>query len=495
MTIGILVLVIGAVAFMLTLVVGFLYKKHKNWLMTFLQNFTGVLFVISGFVKAVDPLGTAYKMEQYFAEFETTFNESALSFLAPVFPWFSEYSLGFSIFMIVFEILLGLMLLLGSKTKLTAWAFLILVVFFTFLTGFTYLTGYVPQGVNFFSFSDWSAYNELQMKVTDCGCFGDFLKMKPKVSFLKDIVLLVPAIYFVFRHKDMHQLFGTKFRNALLWTLTILLVLYCMRNSVWNLPHTDFRPFNEGVNIATQKKLEDDSEANVKIISYELKNKLSGKVEVIPYEVYMKEFRSYPKTDWEIIDQVRTEPEVQKSKISDFVIYTLDGDDVTEDLLADPGYSILIISDKLQHTGSVEKTMRVADTTAYLIDTVIAGQDTSFVYQVDKKATRMVTYQDYSWDRKWMERYREKVLPIISYAKDQGITLYGISGGADAEMVNDFQEELGISFPMNSADDILLKTIIRSNPGIVLMKNGAIIEKWHYRKVPGPDQIRSKYMP
>ncbi|HMS68060.1 MAG TPA: hypothetical protein PKD18_07970, partial [Saprospiraceae bacterium] len=99
---------------------------------------------------AIDPLGTAYKMEQYFAEFETTFQATSASFLAPLFPWLSEYSIGFSVFMIVLEIILGIMLVVGSRPKLTAWLFLLMILFFAFLTGFTYLTAYVPSGVNFF---------------------------------------------------------------------------------------------------------------------------------------------------------------------------------------------------------------------------------------------------------------------------------------------------------------------------------------------------------
>ena len=94
MTLGTLVITIGAIAFVLTLAVGTLYKRHKSWIMTFLQNFVGVLFIISGYVKAIDPLGTAYKMEQYFAEFQTTFAEnfilisgSIISLVVKLFGW------------------------------------------------------------------------------------------------------------------------------------------------------------------------------------------------------------------------------------------------------------------------------------------------------------------------------------------------------------------------------------------------------------------------
>src|SRR5690606_1651870 len=127
MSLGTLVLYIGIAAVLLTLLVGFVFKRQKSWLMSFLQNFCGVLFIFSGFVKAIDPLGTAYKMEQYFAEFESTFSDTALGFLAPMFPWLSSHSATFSVLMIIFEIVLGLMLVLGARPKFTSWAFFLLV--------------------------------------------------------------------------------------------------------------------------------------------------------------------------------------------------------------------------------------------------------------------------------------------------------------------------------------------------------------------------------
>ena len=139
--------------------------------------------------------------------------------------------------MIVFEIALGLMLLLGHKPKFTSWAFLILVLFFTFLTGFTYLTGYVSDGVNFFSFSDWGAYKDTNMKVTDCGCFGDFIKLKPKTSFLKDVFLLIPGFYFLFKPSHMHQLFSRNIRNILVVLTVVGITFYCFSNYAVSYTH------------------------------------------------------------------------------------------------------------------------------------------------------------------------------------------------------------------------------------------------------------------
>jgi len=221
---------VTVVALVLTLVLKFTTSRIQNVVLSFLQNFCGCLFIFSGGVKAVDPLGTAFKMEQYFGEFQATFQDTAFDFMAGLFPVLSSYSIGFSVVMIVLEVLIGIMLVIGARAKLTSWIFFLLIAFFTVLTGFTYLTGYVPTTSNFFSFSEWGPYTSTNMRVTDCGCFGDFLKIEPKLSFMKDVVLLLPALVFLFKHKDMHRLFSKTTRNIIVGVSTIGLIWYCLSN-------------------------------------------------------------------------------------------------------------------------------------------------------------------------------------------------------------------------------------------------------------------------
>ncbi len=492
MNLGTLVIIITAIAFFLTLVVGALYGRHKSWLMTFLQNWTGVLFIISGIVKAIDPLGLAYKMEQYFAEFQSTFSETAFSFIAPLFPALSSQSLLCSIVMIVFEIILGVMLILGSRRKFTSWAFMLLVVFFTFLTGFTYLTGYVPTDVNFFDFDGWGKYDALQMKVTDCGCFGDFIKLEPKVSFLKDVVLLVPAFFFLFRYKTMHQLFGRSTRQIIVGGLIVALTLYCVWNSVWALPHTDFRPFKVGVDIAEQKSLEEQAQADVEIVSFTLKNILTGKHVELPYAQYMKEYKSYPQTDWEITQNL-TEPAVKETKISDFLLYGPDDNDVTESILSKTEPFFMFVSHKLYYEDKEETTKTVTDSVVALVDTVYNGPDTAFIY--DKVAqTREVKETDFEWNERFLARFHNVIVPLARSAAADQVKSLLVVGGADKSMIADFKRDAGLDFSVVTADDILLKTIVRSNPGIVLMQNGRILGKWHYRDVPEFTDIKTKYL-
>ena len=173
------------------LLTGLTWRLQKDHVQAFLQYFVGVWFLFSGVVKAVDPLGTALKMQDYFSEFKSTFGTTSFKFIVPMLNWMSDNAVFFSIFTIVLEIALGVLLILGHKTKFTSWALLLLMVFFTALTGYTHLSGYVPDGAHFFEFSKWGDWVETNMKVTDCGCFGDFLKLEPTVSFYKDAFMVM----------------------------------------------------------------------------------------------------------------------------------------------------------------------------------------------------------------------------------------------------------------------------------------------------------------
>ncbi|MCB0576108.1 MAG: DoxX family membrane protein, partial [Saprospiraceae bacterium] len=338
-------------------------KKHKNVLWTFLQHFCGVWFIFSGLVKAVDPIGTAYKMEDYFAAFEQTFEglNNMFSGLAPLFPWLAKSSEGFSIVMIALEIALGIMLIVGYTRKWTAWLFFLLVFFFTILTGFTYLTGFVPSDANFFDFAKWGPYVKNQMRVTDCGCFGDFIKLDPKVSFFKDLGLMVPALMFLLRSRNMHQLWTAGRRNTIVLFGTLASLLLCVRNTYWDLPMVDFRPFKVGSNVRERRELE--TNAKVDILGWVLENDSLGKTITYmePEPNGYTYFKEYPKNQgWHVKDQIQTDLYIEqdgqripvtKTKVSEFIVESDENDatiEVTEDLLSEPGYSMMIVAYKLK---------------------------------------------------------------------------------------------------------------------------------------------------
>ncbi len=492
MTLSILLFRVGIAAVLLTLLVGFGLKKHKSWLMTFVQNYCGALFLFSGWVKAVDPLGTAYKMEQYFGEFESVFSDTAMGFITPIFPFLSEYIASFSVGMIVFELILGLMLIMGSKSKLTSWLFFGLVAFFTVLTGFTYLTGYVPQDVNFFEFSKWGAYDANNMKVTDCGCFGDFLKLEPYVSFMKDVALLVPALYFMFRHKDMHELFGAKIQNIILAVATVGSLAYCFSNYIWDIPHADFRPFKTTVDIRSEREAQGEAQASVQITDWILENKVSKEQISLPNATYMKEFKNYPKTEWTIVDQKKTEPAIPINKISEYAIEDFNGYEVTDELLGESGYSVMMVCYKLYTDDDkiASQSYTISDT-LYTIDTVlIEGQTEPSIVKSIKEIKQTTESKDvYLFDQDYVSRFTNKTNAFTEAAEKAGWKVYGVAGGAGENKIDDFRHAAQTAYPFYVADDILLKTIVRSNPGIVVMKDGKIINKWHYKKLPKFEEV------
>lgn len=494
MTIYTLLLYVGIAAAFLTALTGLL-KAQKSWVMTYLQHFCGALFIFSGFVKAVDPLGTAFKMEQYFSEFFFTFSETALKPIAPIFPWLSEHSVIFSIAMIVFEVALGMMLILAWRPRLTSWLFFLLVAFFTVLTGYTFLTGYVPGGVNFFEFEKWGPYVKTNMRVTDCGCFGDFLKLKPKVSFMKDVFLLFPALYFLFKHRNMHQMFTAGVRGWLVALVTIGFGVFCYYNTYMNEPVIDFRPFRAGVDVRAQREKEAEEEAAAyKILAYKMKSKSSGEVVTVPYEQYMKEYEKYPEAEWEM-EQVKVNPDYEHSKISEFEITAPDGSNMTDALLQDSGYFLMVVAYKLKEEGRETKTTTVSDTT-FTIDTIkIQGTDSLQISKtVGEIKPKEVKEEVVTFDPEYMDRFVNVINPVIKAAKGTGVKFFAVTAPNDPAIIARFKEQTGSDYPFFTADDLLLKTIQRSNPGIVLWKNGKILAKWHYKEMPTFEQMKSLYI-
>lgn len=491
-TITSLLTYITIAAVLLTALFAFGLKKKPEdtlgWVLMFLANWAGSLFIFSGLVKAIDPKGTAYKMEQYFAEFETVF----ASPLSGIFPFVAQFALAFSIIFIVLEFVLGVNLIFGIKKKLTAWLFLGVVVFFTILTGFTFLSAYSPssmafmlmvtafigfglaayltenkklriafgvlglifpaiivnlfmdKGFTFGGFGDWD-YVKSDMKVTDCGCFGDFLKLKPMVSFFKDLFLLPPAILFVIFHTKMKSILSEKMEWVALGGVTLLSLLFCFQNSLWNLPMADFRPFHEGQNLP-EAKAEAMADKDIVERYFVYKNKNSGEEKEIKSDELSNHRYLWESGEWDIQkDKTRNIvlKEGSDSKLKDFEFTDDQGTEMADQLTSDPNYNFMIVAYQL--------------------------------YKTNKNA--------------WIK----KVNGVAEGAKKDGLNVYALTGAASKE-TEDFRHNFQTAFPFYSADDILLKTIVRSNPGVVLMKNGVIIKKWHYKKLPSYETIKSKYM-
>lgn len=464
---------IGAILFT---VVSYFIKKPKHLWMAFIQAYVGILFLVSGAVKAVDPLGTAYKMEQYFAEFESAFSASWMSFLAPMFPVLQNSSVSFSVIMIIFEIVLGLMILFGIYKKFATWSFFLLILLFTFLTGFTYLTGYVGEGATFFNFGSWGAYKESNMKVTDCGCFGDFLKLKPMTSFFKDVFLLIPGLLFLFFTKRMHTLIDNKKAFWLTLISTILVTVYCFSNYVWDIPHADFRPFKEGVDIKAEKERQEAIAASVQVTGFLMENKADNNKKM---EVSMADYSKYS-DEWQVVEQIKTEPSEEPNKISEFELNDIEGYDATYEPLEHQGKNLWIVAYKLKGESTTSK--KTITDTIFIMDEE-SGQE------MQKVVSKEIEIVDYVSEDDYMKLYSEQLASFAKEAVEAGYKIYFMTAGVSGEEAQDFIDDTGINATVFTSDDILLKTIIRSNPGVLVMDNAKIEKKYHIRKLPGFEEI------
>jgi len=366
----------------------------------------GLLFIVSGFVKVIDPLGFSYKLDKYFVVFSDYF----FSFFGSDFMM--SLTLPFSVFFTVLEMVLGFALLIGVFRKLTTWLMLLLIIFFTFLTGFTAITG----------------------EVTDCGCFGDALKLTPWQSFYKDIVLTALILIIFFGKKHIEPIIRVPaIRHTVLGVFTVAsfgLSIYCLAY----LPIIDFRPYEIGAHMPT--KMNDGVAPEIEpVLVY--KNTETGEV---------KEFSSsnLPSSDgpWEFKERRdKTLKEGKLPTIHDFSITGEDGKSYTDQFLNREGYLLVIIAHDISKT--------------------------------NKDA-----YED--------------LRKLAKKADDAGIKTIGLSSSSFSK-IDDLRHEVQLPVTFYQTDGIQLKTMIRSNPGLMLWKEGTILGKWPDLSIPAFKTLKSKY--
>jgi uncharacterized membrane protein YphA (DoxX/SURF4 family)/peroxiredoxin len=275
----------------------------KNIITQFSRLFVGLLFIISGLIKLNDPIGFSYKLAEYFSE--------------PVFnlPFLTPLALGLALFLVILEVVLGVMLLIAYKSKFTIWSLLILIVLFTFLTFY-------------------SAYFNV---VKDCGCFGDALKLTPWQSFTKDIVLLFFILILFINQKLVKPLFDKSVQNILAYVSIIL----CMFMGVWvlnHLPLIDFRPYKVGNNI--QKGMEIPEGAPKSVVEMIFIYKVNG----VDTEFKEKDLMNIPEgaTFVDRKDKIITQGYVPP--IHDFTMMKNDSD-YKEELLEEPKLVLFVAYD------------------------------------------------------------------------------------------------------------------------------------------------------
>lgn len=478
MTLTTIILFIALAALLLTLLTRAVATRQPSVGMSLLQNFCGAWFLFSGYVKVADPLGTAYKMEQYFDEFAATAVGAGVGIAGPLFEFGSSVSPWIAMVMVVLEVVLGVMLITGTRPRFTAWTFLTVMAFFTVLTGFTFLTGYVPREANFFAFADWGAYDATNMRVTDCGCFGDFLKLEPYTSFLKDIALMAPAIAFALAPGSLHQWFTPGARRAISWGSVAAASLFGMSNFVWGLPVHDFRPFAEGENLRERRRLEDEAAANIEV-SYLLTSKTSGEETSLAMNEYLERYEEFPTEEYEL-EQLQGEPAVAHTKVSEFELEAEDGSSLAGDLFEDPGYTAFVVAYDLEDVGRSRRSVTRRDS-MFVTDTTGSGPAPR-VFAAMRDVTEEAEVTDFAPG--YLADWTDRIVPFADAAEAAGWRVLAATAYADPALIDDFRHAVQFAHPIYEADDILLKTIIRSNPGLVILKDGVVVRKFHVGDVP-----------
>jgi uncharacterized membrane protein YphA (DoxX/SURF4 family) len=350
----------------------------------------GALFIISGLIKLNDPIGFSFKLEEYFEA-----NVLDIPFLVP-------FALEVALFVVIFEVLLGVLLLLGFYKKQTLWSLLLMIVFFTFLTFY-------------------SAYFN---KVTDCGCFGDAVKLTPWESFTKDIILLVLIIWLFMQQKFVKPVFSTKINGSI---SLISLVLCCLMGYyvLNHLPIKDFRAYKVGSNILAGMQIPDDAEKSVfdMVFIY----KIDGVDTEIPYDDVMAgkipENAEFVDRKDKLITQGYIPP------VHDFTL-ELDGNDYTEEILNMPKVVFFV------------------------------------AYDLSKASPAGL---------KKLEKMHQEAL-----AKNYFVI--GLTASVQDKIV-EIKSQYNQTFDYYFCDTTTLKTIERANPSIVVLENGTIVQKKHYNDI------------
>ena len=446
-----------------------------NILVLISRIIVGSLFIVSGLVKANDTLGFSYKLEEYFS--------------AAVFdlPALEPMALFFAILVSVGEVALGVAVLVGGKMKLTTWLLVILTVFFGFLTWYSWVFD----------------------AVKDCGCFGDALKgsigrsLTPAESFFKDLILFVFVIpIFLKRHsislntmKENLVIIPASLLVVVLlgnwlfgWSFPIIFTIICFGIAIAiqklmeakkaetaiavavlvftcgfvyytfeHLPIIDYRPYAVGKNIPDGMKTCDELGLPCPEYGYiyTLVHQQTQEVKEMDNNEYMTS-KIWEDKNW-VMDSEKTKQVVFKEghepTVHDFVINTLEGEDITNTVLSDKGYTLLMLSKNLAEVGEYGTT----EINGVNQTSVALSNDTKALFEkVDEFAEKGPSVN-------------AKVIAWASSTMDE---------------IETMKHTVQSKYDWTTGDQITIKTVVRSNPGFVLLKEGTVVGKWHRNDFP-----------
>ena len=370
---------------------------------TLSRYLVGLILIFSGAIKINDPVGTQIKLEEYFSLFSTDFTS--------IFEILIPYALMISVFLCCLEIVIGVALIINYRMKLISKILLGLIVFFTFLTFY-------------------SAYFN---KVTDCGCFGDAIKLTPWQSFYKDLILLSFSLIIYFLHSKLRYQDGffkikifedNVFKNGVIIFISVisLIISYTAINF---LPFIDFRPYKVGNYIPDLMQPSEE-------LKYSYIMEKNGR---------NYEFDNYPNDESFTFKEIKLLNPEAEPKITDYSLWNEDGDFTNESFL---GNKLFIVIHDVNKLGIDRRKIN------------------EFIIKL-KKLKSDINF--------WVE-------PIVLTS-------------SDSKSLSSFLDKNKISIKSIYGDASVLKTMIRSNPGFLLMRNGTVRGKWHFNKFPDPTEILS----
>ncbi|PWD98721.1 DoxX family protein [Marinilabilia rubra] len=354
----------------------------------------GATFIFSGFVKAVDPVGGSIKFHDYFQAFNM--------------DWLMSLTMPASVALASLEFIIGVLLVFNIFPKIATRLSFYFLLFFTILT----------LGLAIFN------------PVTDCGCFGDAIKLTNWETFWKNIVILAFASLLFFSKQTLNSPCSLSLQRV----FTFLMVVYILGISIYSfkhLPLLDFRPYSIGSNISAGMTIPEDAPQPQYKTTFILKK-----------DGVQKEFNEnnypYEDTTWVFVDS-KTEliSEGYTPPIHDFVLQHPERGDITDQLLNMKEPLWLVVSPKTSAI-SEEQALELAQLNA------TAGED--------------------------------------------NIPFFVVTASTMDEAQN-FNEAFKTNFDFLQGDETNLKTIIRSNPGLLLLQNGTVTGKWHYNDLPAPSEL------
>jgi uncharacterized membrane protein YphA (DoxX/SURF4 family) len=356
------------------------------------RYFVGILFIFSGLIKLNDPVGTQIKLEEYFDVFATD-----IPAMAGLFNGLIPLALYLSVFLCVAEVILGVAVLIKYKMRTTLWILLLLIVFFTFLT----------------------FYSAFFNRVTDCGCFGDAIKLTPWTSFTKDVILLVLTVFLLSQKDHLETRAPSRAGNVVMGASLLASVLVAVYAIVY-MPPVDFLPYKPGANLPglmqPSAKLE-----------YAYKMEKDGKV---------VELTQYPTdTTYVFKEMILLNPEAQP-KVTDYAVWNSEGDYTQETFT---GSKLMII-----------------------------------IQNIEKTNTKGV----------------EKINTLVRSLKESNIEPIVLTA-ADEAAFEAFRHENQLAMPYYFVDATVLKSMSRTNPGVILIQNGTILGKWASASLPDAVEVQA----